>query len=64
MNRNDSTSSLLSRLWGVAVSLLGIAVALWLVVWIVQQIWIWLLAGLIIAAGITFAVWYVRARRW
>mgnify|MGYP001081931371 FL=1 len=64
MNRNDSTSSLLSRLWGVAISLLGIAVALWLVVWIIQQIWIWLLAGLIIAAGITIAVWYVRARRW
>lgn len=64
MNRNDSTSSLLSRLWAVAVSLLGIAVALWLVVWIIQQIWIWLLAGLIVAAGIIIAVWYIRARRW
>lgn len=64
MNRNDSTSSLLSRLWAVAISLLGIAVALWLVVWIIQQIWIWLLAGLIVAAGIIIAVWYVRARRW
>lgn len=64
MNRNDSNSSLLSRLWAVAISLLGIAVALWLVVWIIQQIWIWLLAGLIVAAGIIIAVWYVRARRW
>jgi len=60
-------SSLLSRLWGVALSALGIAVALTWAVSLIQSIWPWLVgmtvAGIaIFVAGLVLRRWWERGR--
>lgn len=60
---DEKTSSLLSRLSHAAFTILGSAVALWIAVQLILQIW-WVLA---ILGGITLlvavVVWRWRARR-
>lgn len=58
----DSRTSLLSKLWAVALSALGIAIVLTWTVAVVHAIWPWLLGGAIVIAVI--AVTATVLRRW
>lgn len=58
----DSRTSLLSKLWAVALSLLGIAIVLTWTVSLIQTIWPWLLGGAIVIA--VLAVTATVLRRW
>ena len=58
----DSRTSLLSKLWAVALSALGIAIVLTWTVSMIQTIWPWLLGGAIVIAVLAVAVTVLR--RW
>jgi len=58
----DTPTSLLSRAWGAVISLLGIAVALAVIVSILQSIWPWLIA--IAAAALVMVAVALLLRRW
>ena len=58
----DSPTSLLSKAWGVVMSLLGIAVTLAVIVSILQSIWPWLAA--IAAAVLVTSIAMLLLRRW
>lgn len=47
----------------MAWAVFGICLLLWLAVWFIQQIWVWLLAALIVAAVVTAAALVLRWRR-
>lgn len=59
---SDSRTSLLSKLWAVALSVLGIAIVLTWAVAMIQAIWPWLLGGAIVIA--VLAVSATVLRRW
>lgn len=40
-----------------------IALLLWAAVWLIQQVWVWLLVLLAVTLLIGGAVWWLRARR-
>ena len=58
----DSRTSLLSKLWAVALSALGIAIVLTWTVAMIQTIWPWLLGGAVVIAAL--AVTATVLRRW
>lgn len=58
----DSPTSLLSKAWGVVMSLLGIAVTLAVIVSILQSIWPWLAA--IADAVLVTSIAVLLLRRW
>jgi uncharacterized membrane protein YraQ (UPF0718 family) len=39
------------------------AFLLWLTIWLIQQIWVWLLVAVVLAGAITVTVIVVRFRR-
>lgn len=53
-------SRLLALVWTVFFACL----LLWLAVWLIQQIWIWLLVIAFIAIGGRVLVWLRRRNRW
>ena len=63
----DPTNSLLSFLWRVAIGLLGIVVAVWVAVKLIEQIWVVLLiilgVGVVIAAVVILLRWWMRRHR-
>lgn len=59
---SETPASLLSRAWGAVISLLGIAVALAVIVSIVQSIWPWL--AVIAATVLVMGVLVLLVRRW
>lgn len=59
---SDSRTSLLSKLWALALSALGIAIVLTWAVAMIQAIWPWLLVGAIAIA--VLAVTVTVLRRW
>lgn len=59
---SDSRTSLLSKLWAVALSVFGIAIVLTWTVSMIQTIWPWLLGGAIVIA--VLAVTATMLRRW
>jgi predicted tellurium resistance membrane protein TerC len=58
-----SEKSLTARLVGFAAAVLLVAVLLTLAVWLIQQIWVWLLAGTLIVVLIWIGILVVRWRR-
>ncbi len=46
-----------------AWTVLLVAVLLWGAVWLISQIYIWLLILLAVSAVVAFTVWWLRARR-
>lgn len=58
----DTPTSLTSKLWGFAMSILGIAVALAVAVSIIQSIWVWLVVIAAVLLGVLLAVRVLR--RW
>lgn len=63
----DAPTSLTSKLWGFAISILGVAVALAVAVDIIQNIWVWLIVTTAIALGTIVVVrglwrWWERGR--
>lgn len=65
---SDSASSLSSKLWAVASTILGFAVAVWIAVKLIEQVWVTLLivAGVIVAASamIVAVKWWWQRRQW
>ena len=63
----DPTNSLLSFLWRVAIGLLGIVVAVWVAVKLIEQIWVPLLivvgVVVVLAAAVILLRWWVSRRR-
>lgn len=61
-------NSLLSSAWDAATVLLGIAVAVWVAVKLIEQVWVTLLiiAGVVvvIAAAVIALRWWWQSRRW
>lgn len=61
------TSSLFSSLWRVVIAALGIVVAVWVAVTLIEQIWVTLLIILGVIVVITAAVillrWWLLRRR-
>jgi len=61
---DEKSSSLLSRAWHAALVFLGIAVAAWVAVKLILQVW-WVLAVLaVLAAIVSVLVWWGQNRRW
>lgn len=63
----DTPTSLTSKLWGFAMSILGVAVALAVAVDIIQNTWVWLVVITAIVLGIIVVVrglwrWWERGR--
>jgi hypothetical protein len=58
-----SEKSLLRRIVGASALLLFAAVMIWTVVWLIQQIWLWLAVGIAAVAIVWLAVIIVRWRR-
>lgn len=63
----DTPTSLTSKLWAFAMSILGVAVALAVAVDIIQTIWVWLVVITAIVLGIIVVVrglrrWWERGR--
>lgn len=52
-------AKLLAIAWTVFVACL----LLWLAVWLIQQIWVWLLVIAVVATGVSVLVWYRRRDR-
>ena len=63
---SDSRPPALQRAWHAVLLLLAIAVALWLVIWILSKIWIWLVGALLAWTGVYVGwLWWRRRRdRW
>lgn len=57
-----SRTSLLSKLWGIALSAFGIAIVLTWTVSMMQAIWQWLLGGAIVVTALAVTVTILR--RW
>lgn len=55
--------SILSRLLGAAWTLLIICGLLWLAVRLLQQVWMWVIAVLILAVLVRLVFWWQRLRR-
>ena len=60
---SSSDKTVLQRLVSVCATVTFAAFLLWLAVWLLQQIWGWLLLILLIAAVTAVVVIVVRARR-
>lgn len=60
---SSSDRSVLGRLASASTLVLLCAFLLWLAIWLIQQIWLWLLVGLIVALVMVVAVRVLRARR-
>lgn len=60
---SSSEKTVLQRLVSACAVIAFAAFLLWLAVWLLQQIWGWLLLILLVAAVVTAAVAVVRARR-
>lgn len=58
----DSRTSLLSKLWGVALSVFGIAVVLVWTVAMIKTIWPWLIGGAVVVLVVVFVAAVLR--RW
>lgn len=63
----DPTNSLLSFLWRVAIGLLGIVIAVWVAVKLIEQIWVVLLIilGVVVvgAAAVILLRWWMSRNR-
>lgn len=61
---DEKNISLLSRAWHAAVVFLGIAVAVWIAVKLILEVW-WVLVILVaIAVAISTLIWWRRNRYW
>lgn len=60
---SSSEKTVLQRLMSVCATVAFATFLLWLAMWLLQQIWGWLLLILLIAAVVTVAVVVLRARR-
>lgn len=58
----DPLSAALSLAWTVLL----VCLLLWAAVWLIQQIWVWLLVGLIVTAAVVVSLTWYRSRqdRW
>lgn len=61
---NESKTSLLSRLWAAAGCLFGCAVMLWIVMQLIQDVWVPLVISLAVVAVVVIVVAVWRRRRW
>lgn len=65
---NDPMNSLLSSAWRAATVLLGIAVAVWVAVKLIEEVWVTLLiivgVVVVIAAAVIIVRWWWQSRRW
>lgn len=59
----SSEKTLLGRIVTGCFLILLAALMLWLAVWVVQQIWVWILVAVLVVAVIATVVAVVRVRR-
>ena len=60
---SSSKKTILGRFVSACAMVAFAAFLLWLGVWLIQQIWVWLLIALLIAAAVAVTVVVVRSRR-
>lgn len=60
---SSSEKTILGRFLSACAMLAFAAFLLWLAVWLIQQIWVWLLIAIVLAGAITMTVIVVRFRR-
>lgn len=60
---SSSDRSPLQVALAAAWTVLFIAVLLWVAVWLISQIWVWLLVAAVLAGLVTVLMWWWRLRR-
>nr|WP_278102294.1 hypothetical protein [Microbacterium proteolyticum] len=60
---SSSEKTVLGRFVSVCAMVAFAAFLLWLAVWLIQQIWVWLLIAIVLAGVITVTVIFLRYRR-
>lgn len=60
---SSSEKTILGRFLSACAMVAFAAFLLWLAVWLIQQIWVWLLITVVLAGAITVTVIVLRFRR-